>query len=152
VVLLGWGEGQGYLDPNHAPSLSGFEGGRLAADTAFAIAGVGRDEIDVAGVSDHFTINVLVELEDAGFCAKGEGGAFVENGALRLDGRLPVNTDGGFLSCSHAASCGLYTVIELVRQLRHDAGERQVADARLAYAHGVGGVSHVQYGAVLARG
>jgi acetyl-CoA acetyltransferase len=151
VVVLGWGEGHGYLDPCRAPSLSGFEGGRLAADTAFAMAGVGRDDIDVAGISDHFTINVLVELEDAGFCAKGEGGSFVEGQATRIGGRLPINTDGGFLSNSHAGSCGLFTAIELVRQLRHQAGPRQVEGAQLAYAHGVGGVSHVQYAAVLGR-
>jgi len=152
VTVLGWGEGQSYLDPCKAPSLTGFEGGRLAADTAFTIAGVGRHEIDVAGISDHFTINVIVELEDAGFCAKGEGGEFVEGQATRIGGRLPVNTDGGFLSNSHAGSCGLFTMIELVRQLRGEAGGRQIDGARLAYAHGVGGVSQVQYGAVLGIG
>jgi len=151
VAVLGWGEGQSYLDPCKAPSLAGFEGGRLAADTAFGIAGVQRGEIDVAGISDHFTINVLVELEDAGFCAKGEGGAFVEGQATRIGGRLPVNTDGGFLSNSHAGSCGLFTTIELARQLRHEADDRQVEGAGLAYAHGVGGVSQVQYAAVLGR-
>ncbi len=72
VVLLGWGEGHGYLDPNTAPELTAFSG-RLAADTAFGLAGVTRDDIQVAGVSDHFTISVITELEDAGFCAKGEG-------------------------------------------------------------------------------
>ncbi len=152
VVLLGWGEGQSYLDPCTAPSLAGFEGGRLAANSAFGHAGVERSEIDVAGISDHFTINVIVELEDAGFCAKGEGGSFVEGQATRIGGRLPVNTDGGFLSGSHAGSCGLFTMIELIRQLRGEAGPRQVEDAALAYAHGVGGVSQVQYGAVLGRG
>ena len=151
VVLLGWGEGHSYLDPCTAPSLAGFEGGRLAADTAFGIAGVTRDDIDVAGISDHFTINVILELEAAGFCAPGEGGAFVEGQATRIGGRLPINTDGGFLSGSHAGSCGVFTVIELVRQLRHAAGPRQVEGASLAYAHGVGGVSQVQYGAVLGR-
>ena len=150
VVLLGWGEGHGYLDPNRAPSLTSFAG-NLAADTAFGMAGVSRRDIDVAGISDHFTINVIIELEDAGFCAKGEGGAFVEGGALGLGGRLPTNTHGGFLSGSHAASCGLFTLIELVTQLRGEAGPRQVAGAALAYACGVGGVSHTQYGAVLAR-
>jgi acetyl-CoA acetyltransferase len=151
VVLLGWGEGQSYLDPCSAPSLASFEGGRLAADTAFGSAGITRDEIDVAGISDHSTINVIVELEASGFCAEGEGGRFVEGQATRIGGRLPVNTDGGFLSASHAGSCGVFTVIELVRQLRGEAGPRQVESASLAYAHGVGGVSQVQYGAVLAR-
>jgi acetyl-CoA acetyltransferase len=152
VLVLGFGEGQSYLDPCKAPSLSGFEGGRLAADTAFSIAGIDRDEIDVAGISDHFTINVLVELEDAGFCKKGEGGAFVEGQRTRIGGSFPINTDGGFLSNSHAGSSGLFTVIELVRQIRHEAGPRQVEGARFAYSHGVGGVSQVQYAAVLGRG
>jgi acetyl-CoA acetyltransferase len=151
VALLGWGEGQTYLDPCSAPSLAEFPGGRLAADTAFAMAGVTRDDIDVAGISDHFTINVIVELEAAGFCPRGEGGPFVEGQATRIGGRLPINTDGGFLSGSHAGSCGLFSMIELVRQLRHEAGPRQVDGAALAYAHGVGGVSQVQYGAVLGR-
>jgi acetyl-CoA acetyltransferase len=151
VVLLGWGEGQSYLDPCKAPSLAGFDGGQVAAEAAFAIAGVTRDDIDVAGISDHFTINVIVELEAAGFCDRGEGGSFVEGQATRIGGRLPINTDGGFLSNSHAGSCGVFTMIELVRQLRHEAGPRQIPGASLAYAHGVGGVSQVQYGAVLGR-
>jgi acetyl-CoA acetyltransferase len=75
----------------------------------------------------------------------------VEEGALALDGRLPTNTHGGFLSGTHAASCGLFTLIELVTQLRGQAGARQVPDAELAYACGVGGVSQSQYGAILAR-
>jgi acetyl-CoA acetyltransferase len=149
-VLLGWGEAHGYLDPNAAPSLSSFAG-RMAADTAFGTAGVTRADIDVAGVSDHFTINVIVELEDAGFCAPGEGGAFVEGGALGVDGRFPTNTHGGFLSGTHAASCGLFTLIEMVTQLRGDAGPRQVPGAELAFVSGVGGVSQSQYAAVLGR-
>ncbi len=151
VVVLGWGEGHGYLDPNTAPSLTTFSG-RGAADDAFRAAGVSCDDIDVAGISDHFTINVIVELEDAGFCAKGEGGPFVADGALALGGRLPTNTHGGFLSGTHAASCALFTLIEQVEQLRGTAGPRQVAGAELAFACGVGGVSQAHYAAVLGRG
>jgi acetyl-CoA C-acetyltransferase len=151
ISVLGWGEGHGYLDPNTAPSLTSFSG-RVAADDAFRAAGVSRGDIDVAGVSDHFTINVVVELEDAGFCAKGEGGPFVADGALALGGRLPTNTHGGFLSGTHAASCALFTLIELVEQLRGEAGPRQVAGAELAFAGGVGGVSQAHYAAVLGRG
>jgi len=151
VVVLGWGQGHGYLDPNTAPSLTSFSG-RGAADDAFRMAGVQRDDIAVAGISDHFTINVVIELEDAGFCAKGEGGAFVADGALALDGRLPTNTHGGFLSGTHAASCALFTLIELVEQLRGEAGPRQVADAELAFACGVGGVSQAHYATILGRG
>ena len=150
VVLLGWGEGHGYLDPNTAPSLTSFSG-RVAADDAFRAAGVTRDDIDVAGISDHFTISVVIELEDAGFCAKGEGGAFVDDGALALGGRLPTNTHGGYLSGTHAASCALFTLIELVEQLRGEAGARQVDGADLAFACGVGGVSQAHYAAVLGR-
>jgi acetyl-CoA acetyltransferase len=150
VVLLGWGEGHGYLDPNTAPELTSFSG-RLAADTAFGLAGVTRDDIDVAGVSDHFTISVITELEDAGFCAKGDGGAFVDHGGIALGGRLPTNTHGGYLSGTHAASCALFTLIELVEQLRGEAGPRQVAGAELAFHCGVGGVSQAHYAAVLGR-
>ncbi len=151
VSVLGWGEGHGYLDPCAVPEITAPGGGRAAADTAFGIAGVSRSDIDVAGISDHFTIGVIIELEEAGFCAPGEGGPFVEGQATRIGGRLPVNTDGGFLSGSHAGSCGLFTVIELAHQLRGEAGDRQVEGATLGYAHGVGGVSHTTYGAVLGR-
>ncbi len=150
VSVLGWGEGHGYLDPSSAPSLTSFSG-RVAADSAFAMAGVTREDIDVAGISDHFTINVIVEIEDAGFCAKGEGGPLAASGALALGGRLPTNTHGGYLSGTHAASCALFTLIELVEQLRGEAGPRQVPDAELAYATGVGGVSQAHYATVLGR-
>jgi acetyl-CoA acetyltransferase len=102
-------------------------------------------------MSDHFTINVLIGLEDAGFCKKGEGGAFVEGGALGIGGRLPTNTAGGFLSFSHAGSCGLLTMIEVVEQLRGNAGPRQVKDASIGYVHGMGGVFQTHGAAVLAR-
>src|SRR3954449_11358721 len=150
VVLLGWGEGHGYLDPNSAPELTSFSG-RLAADTAFGLAGVTRDDIQVAGVSDHFTISVITELEDAGVCPKGEGGGFVAHGGIALDGRLPTNTHGGYLSGTHAASCALFTLIELVEQLRGEAGARQVGGAELAFHCGVGGVSQAHYAAVLGK-
>jgi acetyl-CoA acetyltransferase len=149
VLLLGWGESHSYLDP-HRVSLNGF-GGRAAADAAFAMAGVQRDEIAVAAFADYFTINVLVELEDAGFCGPGEGGPFVEGGALEIGGRLPTNTGGGYLSCSRAGTCSLLSMIELVVQLRHEAGARQVDDAQLAYSHAISGAMQAHYGAVLGR-
>ena len=150
IRLIGWGEGHGYLDPCSAPSLTSFAG-VAAANTAFGQAGVSRDNIDVVGMSDHFTINVLIGLEDAGFCKKGEGGHLVENGALGIDGRLPTNTAGGFLSFSHAGHCGLMTMIEVVEQLRGQAGPRQVKDAKIGYVHGMGGVFQTHGAAVLAR-
>jgi acetyl-CoA acetyltransferase len=150
VRVVGYGQAHGYLDPCSAPSLTTFAGG-IAANTAFGQAGVGRNEIDVVAMSDHFTINVLIGLEDAGFCKKGEGGAFVEGGALGIGGRLPTNTAGGFLSCSHAGLCGLFSLIEVVEQLRGTAGTRQVPDAKLGYVHGMGGVFQNHFAAVLAK-
>jgi acetyl-CoA C-acetyltransferase len=120
---------------------------RTAANAAFDMAGVGRDEIDVANLYDCFTITLLRDLEEMGFCDVGDAAAFVKEGNCRLDGRLPTNTDGGLLSCSHPGDPAGLPTIEVVRQLRGDCGERQVANAELGvslsqgYAvHGVAGV------------
>lgn len=149
IGLLGYGEGHSHIDPNSAPSLAFFDAARLAADTAFAHAGVARDDIDVAGIGDHFTINVLFGIEAGGFCRPGEGGPFVKNGALQLGGRLPTNTAGGFLSFSHAGACGIFTLIEIIEQLRGTAGARQVADARFGYLSGSGGAMQNNFSAIL---
>ncbi|MFE5137761.1 acetyl-CoA acetyltransferase [Streptomyces fagopyri] len=116
--------------------------GRLA----FGRAGVRPDEIDVAEIYDAFTYMTLVTLEDLGFCAKGEGGAFVDaaKGRLLVDGELPVNTDGGGLSAQHPGMRGLFLLVEAVRQLRGEADGRQVrrrdgAPPQLAVASGTGG-------------
>ena len=149
IGLLGYGEGHSHIDPNAAPSLSFFDAAQLAADHAFDHAGVSREDIDVAGIGDHFTINVLFGLEAAGFCKPGEGGTFVEDGALKIGGRLPTNTAGGFLSFSHAGGCGIFTLIELVEQLRGTAGQRQVADAKYGYLNGSGGAMQNNFSAIL---
>jgi acetyl-CoA acetyltransferase len=151
VALLGYGEGHSHIDPNALESLTEFPAAKVAAETAFGMAGVSRDAINVAGISDHFTISVLTGLEDAGFCAKGEGGSFVEKGGTGLTGRLPTNTSGGFLSFSHAGLCGIFTLIELVDQLRGDAGGRQVQDASVAFLNGVGGADQAFCSAILGR-
>jgi acetyl-CoA acetyltransferase len=127
--------------------------GRLA----FERAGVRPGEIDIAEIYDAFTYMTLVTLEDLSFCAKGEGGAFVEQGRLLRDGELPVNTDGGGLSACHPGMRGLFLLVEAVRQLRGEAGAHQVRrpDGRLpalAVASGTGGWFCSSGTVVLGRG
>ena len=98
------------------------------------MAGISPEDVDVAELYDCFTAVVLVTLEDYGFCEKGEGGFFVEGGRIEIDGALPVNTHGGLLSHAHIG--GISHLTEAVTQLRHQAGSRQVNDARIAVASG----------------
>jgi acetyl-CoA acetyltransferase len=106
---------------------------------AFAMAGLGPEDVDVLALYDAFTINTILFLEDLGFCPKGEGGRFVSDGHIAPGGSLPVNTNGGGLSCVHPGMYGIFIVIEAVRQLRGQGGERQVRDPEVALVHGNGG-------------
>ena len=116
---------------------------------AYAMAGMTAKDVQVAELYDAFTINTILFLEDLGFCAKGEGGAFVENGGIAPGGRLPVNTNGGGLSCTHPGMYGIFALIEAVQQLRGEAGERQVPGVQVALAHGNGGTLSSQSTAIL---
>jgi len=116
---------------------------------AYAAAGLTARDIDVVQIYDAFTINTILFLEDLGFCPKGEGGRFVENGRIAPGGSLPVNTNGGGLSCCHPGMYGLFTLVEAIRQLRGECGERQVPGASLAVAHGNGGVLSSQATVIL---
>ncbi|GAA0988410.1 thiolase family protein [Acrocarpospora macrocephala] len=109
---------------------------RTAVHDAYRTAGVGPGDIDVAQLYDNFTISVLLWLEHAGFCAPGEGGSFVEGGRIRLGGELPVNTAGGNLSESYME--GWLHIVEGVRQIRGQAGVRQVPDAEVCLVTGRG--------------
>ena len=116
---------------------------------AFAEAGVGPADVDVAQLYDAFTITPILFLEDLGFCAKGEGGAFVEGGRIAPGGDFPLNTNGGGLSYTHPGMYGLHAIVEAVRQLRGESGDRQVPGAAIAVAHGNGGVLSSQATLVL---
>ena len=116
---------------------------------ALEMAGLQRHEIDVLQLYDAFTITTILFLEDLGFCAKGEGGPFVSGGRIAPGGALPVNTNGGGLSCVHPGMYGLFLIVEAVRQLRGEAGARQVANASTALVHGNGGTLSSQSTTVL---
>ncbi len=123
-----------------------------AADSgkaAFRMAGMRPSDIDVLQLYDAFTINVILFLEDLGFCKKGEGGAFVANGRIAPGGSLPVNTNGGGLSFCHPGAYGVFTIVEAVEQLRGEAGERQVRGAKTALCHGNGAVLSAESTAIL---
>lgn len=124
-------------------------GAALSGKRAFAQAGVAPADIDVVQVYDAFTINTILFLEDLGFCKKGEGGTFVENGRIAPGGALAVNTNGGGLSCTHPGMYGLFTVVEAARQVMGVAGERQQKDVDLGLAHGNGGVLSSQATVIL---
>jgi acetyl-CoA acetyltransferase len=125
---------------------------RESGAKAFAMAGIRPSDVDVVGLYDAFTINTILFLEDLGFCPKGEGGRFVEGGAIAPGGRLPVNTNGGGLSCVHPGMYGVFLVIEAVRQLRGECGDRQVKGAEIALAHGNGGTLSSQSTVILGTG
>jgi len=138
VWILGSGEATAYPQPGADITVSA---GARSGPEAFGEAGVTPAEIDVAMIYDSFSITVLTLLEDLGFCAKGEGGAWVSGGRLRFDqpGGPALNTDGGGLSSNHPGMRGIFLLIEAARQLRGESCS-QVADARLAVAHGNGGM------------
>jgi acetyl-CoA acetyltransferase len=148
AYVLGAAEAHWHKDIFQMPDLTvsaAAESGPRALD----IAGMAPSDIDVLQLYDAFTINTLLFLEDLGFCGKGEGGPFVEGGAIAPGGRIPVNTSGGGLSYCHPGMFGIFLIIEAVRQLRGECGDRQVADPHVALVHGNGGMLSSQVTAIL---
>ncbi|CAM5787068.1 thiolase [Ottowia pentelensis] len=139
AFVLGVGESISHQTISNMADLTVTGAARSGAQ-AYAMAGLKPQDIDVVQVYDAFTITTLLFLEDLGFCPKGEGGRFVSDGAIAPGGRLPVNTNGGGLSYCHPGMYGLFVLMEAVRQLRGECGERQVAGCETAIAHGNGGV------------
>jgi acetyl-CoA acetyltransferase len=148
VYLLGCASAQTHRQISQMPDLT-VTAAAQSGPRAFSMARLKPSDVDVLQLYDAFTINVLLFLEDLGFCAKGEAGAFVESGAIAPGGALPVNTNGGGLSCVHPGMYGIFALIEAIEQLRGRGGERQIAEANVALAHGNGGMLSAQTTAIL---
>ncbi|GAA4728270.1 thiolase family protein [Nocardioides endophyticus] len=140
VHVLGMGEYHSHEHLSMAPTLAQ-TGATYSGRAALAMAGLKPADMDFAELYDCFSVVPIIELEDLGFVERGEGGAFFEEGHARVGGSLPVNTHGGMLSHAHAgAAGGLFDLVEATRQLRHECGERQVADAEAGLVHVEGGI------------
>lgn len=151
VYVLGGGEATWHSSISMMPDLT-TTAAQESGQRAYETSGYGPADMDVVELYDAFTINPILFLEDLGFCAKGEGGDFVDNGRIAPGGALPVNTNGGGLSYCHPGMYGIFLLIEAVRQLRGEGDERQVPDAALALVNGNGGALASQVTAVLGAG
>lgn len=139
VAVLGHGETTTHNGLTQMPDLTS-TGAVISGRRAYEMAGLTPADVDVAQIYDSFTITVLLTLEALGFCGRGEAGAFVEKGAIAPGGALALNTSGGGLSYCHPGMLGLLLVVEAVRQVRGECGERQVPGAKVALCHGTGGI------------
>jgi acetyl-CoA acetyltransferase len=148
AYVLGVGECMSHRNISSMPDFT-ISGAAYSGPPAYKMAGLKAADVDVLGLYDAFTINPILFLEDLGFCPKGEGGRFVEGGRIAPGGELAVNTSGGGLSYCHPGMYGLMILIETVRQVRGEAGKRQVKDCNVALAHGNGGVLSSQCTAIL---
>jgi len=139
VQVLGVGEAIGHSSISNMPDLT-VTPARESGALAFRRAGLAPADVRMLSLYDAFTITPILFLEDLGFCPKGEGGRFVQDGAIAPGGRLAVNTNGGGLSYCHPGMYGLLAMVEAVRQVRGECGARQVPDCDVALAHGNGAV------------
>ena len=148
AYVLGCGHGVTHMNISSMPDLT-VTGAKQSGEVAYRMAKLSAKDCDMVQLYDAFTINTILFLEDLGFCRKGEGGAFVSNGNIAPGGGLPVNTNGGGLSYCHPGMYGLFILIEGVRQLRGECGERQVKKHDVAMVHGNGGVLSAQASVIL---
>ena len=125
-------------------SLTSLKASKGAAQAAYKMAGVGPRDIDVATVHDCFTIAEIVAYEDLGFCEEGEGGRLIDAKETYLGGTIPVNVDGGLKAKGHpVGATGVSMAVEITKQLRGEAGQRQVKGAEIGLTHNVGGSGQV---------
>jgi acetyl-CoA acetyltransferase len=151
AYLLGAGEHLTHKSITYAPSLTN-SAIKSAADKAFEQSGASREDVKLASIYDCYTITVMVSLEDAGFCEKGEAGEFVASHNLTYKGDFPLNTHGGQLSFGQPGLAGgMSHVTEAARQVMGVSGERQVPDCDVAYVNGNGGIMSEQVSLVLGR-
>ena len=140
VYVLGHGESASHVNINYMPDMAHLEVAEHASKAAYAQAGRGAGDMDMAMIYDSFTITVLLTLEALGLCGLGEGKDFVKGQRTAPGGAFPMNTNGGGLSYCHPGMYGIFLLIEATRQLRGEAGERQAANLTNAVCHGTGGV------------
>ncbi|MHB8050472.1 MAG: thiolase C-terminal domain-containing protein [Coriobacteriia bacterium] len=141
VPILGSGVGADVISLAQRDDHTSFIAARTAAQAAYGQAGITAADVDLAEVHDCFTIAEIVAMEDLGLAAPGEAVDLIRDGQTSLGGSMPVNVSGGLKAGGHAiGATGVGQVYEAVRQLRGEAGERQVVDARIAVTHNVGGV------------
>ncbi|MFC1823440.1 thiolase family protein [Thermodesulfobacteriota bacterium] len=148
VYIMGMGQHHIAWEEYYRSNLT-TSGAKISGDIAFKMAGITPQDVDVCQLYDCFTIVPIITLEDYGFCTKGEGGPFVEDGKTGPGGSLPMNTSGGLHSAGGTE--GMLHIVEAVRQLRNECGERQVKDAEIALVSGQGGVMHAHGTLVLRR-
>lgn len=139
VSVIGHGEATTHFGLSQMPDLTA-TGAYDSSARAYEMAGIKSGDVDLAMLYDSFTITTLLTLEALGFCGRGEGGSFVEKGRIAPGGEFPLNTSGGGLSYCHPGMYGLLLIVEGVRQLRGEAGARQIANCETAVCHGTGGI------------
>jgi acetyl-CoA C-acetyltransferase len=150
VWIKGFGEHIAFKTPTYAQDLMTTPVAR-SAQKAFAMAGMERSDVDMASIYDCYTITVLMTLEDAGFCAKGQGMAWVQSHDLTFAGDFPLNTAGGQLSFGQAGMAGgMHHVVDAARQLMGRAAKAQVAECNTAFVSGTGGIMSEQVALLLA--
>jgi acetyl-CoA C-acetyltransferase len=141
IEIIGAGAATDAISLSSRKKFASFESASSAAEIAYRMADISPDDVDIAEVHDCFTIAELVAMEDLGFCSRGEASKLLRRGETNLRGRLPINTDGGLLADGHpVGTTGIAQICEIVKQLRGEAGDRQVLGARIGLAHNVGGV------------
>ncbi len=138
VQILGYGESTTNTSMSQVPLLP--TGAVASGKAAFSLAGLSPSDVDVVALYDSFTITVLLSLEALGFCEPGEAASLVASDRVRPGGDIPLNTSGGGLSYCHPGQYGVLLLVEAVRQLRGEAGARQVSNPQVALAHGTGGI------------